>query len=72
MEKRTKGRYTMDSKDKAIIWFLYVLTAMVLQLNTYGCIIGAIIVGIIIKVVDVNFTQIIYWIREHFNNESRQ
>ena len=62
----------MDTKDKAIIWALYLLVAMIIPLNIYGCVIGAIIVGIIIKVIDAHFTQIILWVRDHINTDSRQ
>ena len=49
----------MDTKDKAIIWVLYLIT-------------GAIIIGIAIKIIDANFANIIYWLQERFNINSRQ
>lgn len=62
----------MDTKDKAIIWVLYLIVAMVIPLNIYGCVIGAIIVGVAIKLIDANFTNIICWLQDHFNADSRQ
>ena len=49
----------MDNKDKAIIWILYIILAFVLHLNLYALIIGAVIVGIAVKTIEANFTQII-------------
>lgn len=62
----------MDTKDKAIIWVLYLLVAMAIPLNIYGCIIGAIVVGLAIKVIDANFSNIIHWFQARFNTDSRQ
>lgn len=49
----------MDTKDKAIIWVLYLIVAMVIHLNLYAVITGAIIIGIAIKIIDANFANII-------------
>ena len=50
----------MDTKDKAIIWVLYLIVAMIMHLNLYAVITGAIIIGIAIKIIDANFANIIY------------
>ena len=60
----------MDTKDKAIIWALYLAIAIFLPLNIYGCVIGAIITGIAIKIIDTNFASIIHWMQER--TDSRQ
>ena len=60
----------MGTKDKAIIWAIYLAIAILLPLNIYGCVIGAIITGIAIKVIDANFANIIHWIQERI--DSRQ
>lgn len=62
----------MDTKDKAIIWVLYLIVAMIIPLNLYAVIAGAIIIGIAIKIIDANFTNIIYWLQDRFNINSRQ
>ena len=62
----------MDAKDKAIIWTLFLIIAYVIPLNVYGLTIGAVLVGILIKTIDAHFTQIIFWIRDHFDTDSRQ
>lgn len=56
----------MDTKDKAIIWVLYLIVAMIIHLNLYAVITGAIIIGIAIKIIDANFANIIYWLQEAF------
>ena len=53
----------MDTKDKAIIWVLYLIVAMIMHLNLYAVITGAIIIGIAIKIIDANFANIIYWLQ---------
>lgn len=60
----------MDTKDKAIIWALYLAIAILLPLNIYGCVIGAIITGVAIKVIDANFANIIHWMQKR--TDSRQ
>ena len=62
----------MDTKDKAIIWVLYLIVAMIIHLNLYAVITGAIIIGIAIKIIDDNFANIIYWLQERFDINSRQ
>lgn len=62
----------MDTKDKAIIWVLYLIVAMIMHLNLYAVITGAIIIGIAIKIIDANFASIIYWLQERFDINSRQ
>lgn len=62
----------MDTKDKAIIWVLYLIVAMIIHLNLYAVITGAIIIGIAIKIIDSNFANIIYWLQERFDINSRQ
>lgn len=62
----------MDFKDKFILWTLGIFICWVIGVRSWGIIIEFCVIGIIIKTIDVNFTQIIYWIREHFNTESRQ
>ena len=48
----------MDTKDKAIIWVLYLIVAMIIHLNLYAVITGAIIIGIAIKIIDANFATL--------------
>ena len=62
----------MDTKDKAIIWVLYLIVAMVIHLNLYPIITGAINIGIAIKIIYSNFANIIYWLQERFDINSRQ
>lgn len=62
----------MDTKDKAIIWVLYLIVAMIMHLNLYAVIIGAIIIGIATKIIDANFANIIYWLQERFDINRRQ
>ena len=62
----------MDTKDKAIIWVLYLIVAMIMHLNLYAVITGAIIIGRAIKIIDANFANIIYWLQERFDINSRQ
>ena len=62
----------MDTKDKAIIWVLYLIVAMIMHLNLYAVITGAIIIGIAIEIIDANFANIIYWLQERFDINSRQ
>lgn len=62
----------MDFKDKYILWVLYGLIAWVFHFSGIAFIIGACITGIIIKNVDMNFANIIYWLQDHFNTDSRQ
>ena len=60
----------MDTKDKAIIWAIYLAIAIFLPLNIYGCVIGAVITGVVIKGIDANFSNIIHWMQERI--DSRQ
>lgn len=62
----------MDAKDKYIIWCLSALIGYILGIRGYGLIIEVCITGIIIKIIDAHFTQIVFWVREHFNIDSRQ
>ena len=62
----------MDTKDKAIIWVLYLIVAMIIHLNLYAVITGAIIIGIAIKIIDTNFANIIYWLQKRFDINRRQ
>ena len=39
----------MDTKDKAIIWVLYLIVAMIIHLNLYAVITGAIIIGMAVS-----------------------
>lgn len=56
----------MDTKDKAIIWVLYLIVAMIIHLNLYAVITGAIIIGIAIKIIDANFANIILLVARAF------
>ena len=62
----------MDFKDKYILWCLSGIIAWALGVRGYGFIIEVCVTGIIIKTIDAHFTQIVFWIRDHFNTDSRQ
>ena len=62
----------MDFKDKYILWTLSAIISWILGVRGYWIILDICITGIVIKIIDAHFTQIIFWIREHFDTDSRQ